>query len=117
MPGATLRSLHDNVALVEMDGCVAAAGAHRQFSSLIHFHFRAIKQPHLGMGIGRRANEFTLADFVTQFQSARGFQEGLRSTSCAPPKPTQPAGPPLPLRRTVWQSSTGNRVPLVPSAS
>src|SRR5258707_991655 len=68
MPGVTLRGLHDNAALVEMDGRIATAGADRQFRALIHFHFRAFKEMYFGMGISCRANEFTLADFVTHFQ-------------------------------------------------
>ena len=68
--GVTLRGFDDDATLVEMDRCVATAGADRQFCTLIHFHFRALEEPHLGMGIGGRANEFTLADFVPCFQCA-----------------------------------------------
>ncbi len=67
MPGVAFRRLHDDAALVEMDGCVATAGADRQFRALIHFHLGTLEEPHLGMGIGGRANEFTLPDFVPRF--------------------------------------------------
>ena len=48
VPGVTLRGLHNDAALIEMDGCITTAGADRQFCALIHFHLRSIQQPHLG---------------------------------------------------------------------
>jgi len=65
VPGATMRSLHDDAALVEMNGGVATIRADRQLSALIHFHFRAVEELHGGMRICGRADKFTLSDFVT----------------------------------------------------
>ena len=77
VPGATPRRLHDDAPLVEMNGGVATRGGHCQFRALIHFHLGALEEPHLGTGIGARANELTRSDFVTRLQCAlaRGANE------------------------------------------
>src|SRR5580700_12260908 len=70
MPRLTMRGLHDDAALVEMDGSVAAVRADSELSALIHFHFRAVEEPHRGMGVCGCANEFSLRDFITLLQCA-----------------------------------------------
>ncbi len=62
--GAAMRGLHDDAALIEMDGGVAAIRADGQFRALIHFHFGAVEELHGRVGICGRTNEFTLDNFV-----------------------------------------------------
>jgi len=44
LPRLTVGGLHDDAALVEMDGRVAAVGADAQLGALIHFHFGAVER-------------------------------------------------------------------------
>src|SRR6266403_1351340 len=91
VPGVTLRGLHNDAALIEMDGCIATAGADRLVCALTHFHLSSHEQPLLGTRIGGRANKFTLTDFVTEFQSplASGANairlpfDGINPRACA----------------------------------
>src|SRR5207247_1834688 len=46
----------------------ALRGRHYIARTQNRFHPRSLEQPHLGTGIGGRANKFTLTDFVTEFQ-------------------------------------------------
>src|SRR6266404_6743594 len=50
-------------------------------------------------------------------RSEPGCQEGPRSTSCAQSRLGQLVRPRLPPQKTIWQSSTGNRVSPAPSAN
>ena len=78
----TMCGLHDNAALIEMNGGVAAIRADGQFRALIHFHFGAVEESHCRMGIGGRADEFTLGDFVAQLQRLLTGRANAVSEAC-----------------------------------
>ena len=67
MAGMPFRGLHDDAALVEMNGGVTAACTDGQFRALVHFHLGAVKEPNLRMGIGRGADKFTFGDLIAEF--------------------------------------------------
>src|ERR1700722_6108604 len=65
--GLTMRGLHDDAALVEVNSGVATVRADREFSALVHLHFGTVEEPHNGVGICRRADQLALGDFVAGF--------------------------------------------------
>ena len=67
---AAFGGVHDDVALIELDGGVAASRADGKFGALIHFHIRTIQEFHGRVRSRARANEFFTVDFVPGFQHA-----------------------------------------------
>src|SRR6266478_2979893 len=43
VPGVTLRGLHNDAALIEMDVCIPTPGTDSQFPALIHFNLRSLE--------------------------------------------------------------------------
>ena len=80
MTTAAFGGVHDDAALIELDGSVAASRADGECGALIHFHIRTIQELHGRVRSGRGTNELFAVDFVPGFQHAsvlRAHREDL----------------------------------------